>query len=90
VADDSMPFERAPMERLAADGRLAAHFHEGFWQCMDTLRDVKLLREMWDGGDAPWRPEAANQIARDQITGDQITRNRIARDQDQDQSRGLA
>lgn len=95
VADDSMPFERAPMERLAADGRLAAHFHEGFWQCMDTLRDVKLLREMWDRGDAPWRPEAANQIARDQITGDQITgdqitRNRIAHDQDQDQSRGLA
>jgi glucose-1-phosphate cytidylyltransferase len=56
VSDDSMPFERDPLERLAAEGRLSAHFHEGFWQCMDTLRDLKHLREIWERGKAPWHP----------------------------------
>lgn len=56
IEEDSMPFERDPMEMLARDGFLAAHFHEGFWQCMDTLRDLKHLREIWDSGKAPWHP----------------------------------
>ena len=49
------PFELAPMQRLAADGQLAAYRHTGFWQPMDTLREYTMLNDMWDSGAAPWR-----------------------------------
>ena len=52
---DATILERAPMENLAADGQLAAYRHEGFWQSMDTLRDILMVREMWDNGTAPWK-----------------------------------
>lgn len=52
--DDTM-LEREPLERLAADRQLAAFRHEGFWQCMDTLRDVRLLNTLWASGQAPWK-----------------------------------
>ena len=42
------------LERLAADGQLAAYKHDGFWQCMDTLRDKRLLENLWQSGSAPW------------------------------------
>ena len=48
-------FERAPLEKLAANGQLMAYRHDGFWQCMDTLRDRVLLEELWETGEAPWR-----------------------------------
>jgi len=48
-------WEHAPMEKLAADGRLFAHRHEGFWQCMDTLRDLKYLETLWNNGSPPWK-----------------------------------
>ena len=41
-------FEKEPLERLAKDGQLMAYRHHGFWQCMDTIRDKKLLRALWD------------------------------------------
>jgi glucose-1-phosphate cytidylyltransferase len=47
--------ERAPLERLAADGQLRAHRHEGFWECMDTYKDAVLLNDLWAAGEAPWR-----------------------------------
>lgn len=47
--------EREPLERLAANGQLVAYRHEGFWQCMDTLRDLRLLEHLWETGDAPWK-----------------------------------
>jgi glucose-1-phosphate cytidylyltransferase len=53
-ADDVM-FEHAPLERLAADGQLTAFEHAGFWQPMDTLRDKRLLEELWASGAAPWK-----------------------------------
>lgn len=53
-ADDTV-FEREPLERLAKDGQLAAYRHAGFWQCMDTLRDVRLLESLWESGRAPWK-----------------------------------
>jgi glucose-1-phosphate cytidylyltransferase len=53
--DPSCILERAPLEGLARDGELAVYRHDGFWQCADTVREVELLREMWDRGDAPWR-----------------------------------
>jgi glucose-1-phosphate cytidylyltransferase len=52
--DDSV-LERAPLERLAADGRLMAYRHTGFWQPMDTLRDREQLETLWSSGRAPWR-----------------------------------
>lgn len=48
-------FEREPLERLAAEGQLKTYRHEGFWQCMDTVRDRDMLNEMWNKGEAPWR-----------------------------------
>lgn len=51
---DDMPWERLPLERLAADGQLVAYRHTGFWKCMDTLRDRTELEELWEIG-APWK-----------------------------------
>ncbi|MDH4118397.1 MAG: glucose-1-phosphate cytidylyltransferase [Acidimicrobiia bacterium] len=52
--DDTL-WEKEPMERLAAEGELMAFRHGGFWQCMDTLRDKKLLEDLWAAGSPPWR-----------------------------------
>ncbi len=54
IEGDAMPFERAPLESLAADGELRAYRHRGFWQPMDALRDVRALEALWDSGEAPW------------------------------------
>ena len=43
------------LEPLAAEGQLVAFRHEGFWQCMDTLRDLRFLGSLWDRGQAPWK-----------------------------------
>lgn len=48
-------WEHAPLEALAAAGHLYAYQHEGFWQCMDTLRDLRYLEGLWDSGCAPWK-----------------------------------
>jgi glucose-1-phosphate cytidylyltransferase len=53
--DPACVLEREPLEGLAADGELCVYPHDGFWQCADTVRDVELLRELWDRGQAPWR-----------------------------------
>jgi glucose-1-phosphate cytidylyltransferase len=55
IAGDETQWEKEPLEELAKDGELMAYLHEGFWQCMDTLREKQLLQGMWDGGDAPWK-----------------------------------
>jgi len=55
IEGDSSILERAPMERLAADGQLVAYRHDAFWQCVDTVRDLNVLREIWEGGNAPWK-----------------------------------
>lgn len=43
------------LERLASDRQLVAFKHEGFWQCMDTIRDKQLLERLWSSGKAPWK-----------------------------------
>jgi glucose-1-phosphate cytidylyltransferase len=55
IAGDDTYFEREPLENLAADGQLMAYRHDGFWQCMDTLRDLRLLESLWATGKAPWK-----------------------------------
>jgi glucose-1-phosphate cytidylyltransferase len=54
IDDDDTQWEKAPLERLAKDGQLMAYKHTSFWQCMDTLRDKRLLEKLWEAGNAPW------------------------------------
>jgi glucose-1-phosphate cytidylyltransferase len=54
LTDDATILEQEPLERLAADNRLSAYKHTGFWQAMDTLRDKKLLEKYLADGKAPW------------------------------------
>lgn len=55
IKDDTIMFERQPMERIAADGQMMCFKHKGFWQCMDTLRDKIKLEDLWSTGKAPWK-----------------------------------
>jgi glucose-1-phosphate cytidylyltransferase len=55
IGGDETPWEREPLERLAAEGELSAYAHNGFWQPMDTLRDRQQLEELWQQGRAPWK-----------------------------------
>jgi glucose-1-phosphate cytidylyltransferase len=52
---DDSSLEAHCLERLAAAGQLAAYKHDGFWQCMDTLRDKRMLEALWLDGRAPWK-----------------------------------
>jgi glucose-1-phosphate cytidylyltransferase len=54
ITDDTTFLEREPLENLAKSGELMAFKHEGFWQCMDTIRDRDYLQESWNNGKAPW------------------------------------
>jgi glucose-1-phosphate cytidylyltransferase len=53
--DEDVMLEREPLSGLAADGQLSVYRHEGFWQPMDTPRELELLSGLWEGGDAPWK-----------------------------------
>ena len=55
IAGDDAVWEKEPMERLCADGRLGAWIHRGYWQPMDTLRDKLTLNALWESGAAPWK-----------------------------------
>jgi glucose-1-phosphate cytidylyltransferase len=52
---DESSLEADALEHLAADRQLAAYRHEDFWQCMDTLRDKRLLETLWHERRAPWK-----------------------------------
>ena len=52
--DGNVSLEQEPMKALTRDGQVTAYRHEGFWQCMDTLRDKNRLEELWQSG-APWK-----------------------------------
>jgi glucose-1-phosphate cytidylyltransferase len=55
LTGDDSSLEADAMERLAARGQLAAYRHDGFWQCMDHLRDVRMLEKLWQSGNPPWK-----------------------------------
>lgn len=55
IEDDNTVFEKEPLEKLAKNHELNAYKHNGFWKCMDTLRDKNQLEEMWNSGHAPWK-----------------------------------
>ena len=54
IENDKTVLEKEPLERAAQMGELMAYKHEGFWYCMDTVRDRDTLREMWQTRNAPW------------------------------------
>lgn len=55
IENDNTVWEREPCEKLAAAGQLMAYQHDGYWQCVDTLHELRLLREMWNRGEASWK-----------------------------------
>ena len=61
IDDDDTSFERATLNRLSHENKLAAYRHGGFWQCMDTLRDVKFLESLWRDGISPWNMKVNNE-----------------------------
>jgi glucose-1-phosphate cytidylyltransferase len=54
VHDDSTSFEGEILERLSEEGQLVAYRHDSFWQCVDTMRDLRHLRSLWEAGSPPW------------------------------------
>lgn len=55
IDGDSTMFEKEPVERVVSEGKMAAYKHDGFWQCMDTMRDKETLEKVWISGQAPWK-----------------------------------
>lgn len=57
IKGDDSTWEKKPLQNLAKDGQLKAFKHNGFWKCMDTLRDKIELEQSWNSGNAPWKLE---------------------------------
>ena len=55
IGGDQTSWEAEPLAGLAAAGELMAFIHSGFWQPMDTLREMTLLEHLWESGKAPWK-----------------------------------
>jgi len=55
LKSDKCSLEANALERVAEDGQLAAYRHAGFWQCMDTMRDKRVLEDLWQKGSPPWK-----------------------------------
>ena len=55
IESDETVFEQYPLQTLAKSGQLSAYKHNGFWQCMDTLRDKIYLNDLWEKNKAPWK-----------------------------------
>ncbi len=55
MEDDATIFEKTSLTQIASEGKLAAYKHDGFWQCMDTIREKQKLEEMWTRQEAPWK-----------------------------------
>ena len=55
LTDDSCVFEREPLRKLVNEGQLMSYIHEGFWQCMDNVREKALLEKLLEANKAPWK-----------------------------------
>jgi glucose-1-phosphate cytidylyltransferase len=55
IDDDSTSFEGKPLQTLSERGELQVHFHNGFWQCMDTYRELEVLNRLYNSGQAAWQ-----------------------------------
>ena len=55
IDGDDTVFERKPLETLAKEGELMSYIHEGFWQCMDNIREKTMLEQLLANNAAPWK-----------------------------------
>ncbi len=55
IDGDDTVFEKEPLQKLASEGNLMSYSHKGFWQCMDTKREMDFLEKLWNEGKAPWK-----------------------------------
>lgn len=55
IEGDQTVLEKQPLEKMASLGELVAYKHNGYWQCMDTLREKNVLEDLWARGEAPWK-----------------------------------
>ena len=55
IEGDNTVFEKSPLEQVAAKGELMSYMHTGYWQCMDTKREMDMLETLWQSGRAPWK-----------------------------------
>ena len=55
IAGDNISFEKEPFNNIVKEGEMVGFRHDGFWQCMDTQREMKYLNDLWDKGIAPWK-----------------------------------
>lgn len=55
IEGDSTVFEKEPLETVAVQGELKAYLYDGYWQCMDTKREMDWLNDLWNDGKAPWK-----------------------------------
>ncbi len=55
ISGDDVPLEKEPFAKLSSEKQLMSFRHKGFWQCMDTQREMKYLNKLWDEGNAPWK-----------------------------------
>lgn len=54
-SEDTCTLEKGPLEKLVSDGQLMLYPHDGFWQCVDTYRELELLNELWNTSEPPWK-----------------------------------
>ena len=55
IIDDQSIWEQQPLQSLVNDKQLIAYKYQGFWKCMDTLKDKNELNELWNSNKAPWK-----------------------------------
>ena len=55
IDGDDTVLEKTPMDRASNMNELMAYRHEGFWKCMDTVREKEQLEQLWNSGKAPWK-----------------------------------
>jgi glucose-1-phosphate cytidylyltransferase len=55
IEDDNTVFEKEPLEELVKEGELMSYIHEGFWQCMDNVREREMLEKLLATNSAPWK-----------------------------------
>ncbi len=55
IDGDDTVLEKTPMQKAAAMNEIMAYRHEGFWKCMDTVREKQQLEKLWSEGNAPWK-----------------------------------
>ena len=55
TTDEKCQFEDDPLKNIAAEGQLAVYHHRGYWDCMDTYKQVSRLNKLWETGQAPWK-----------------------------------